>query len=135
MLCLWFSQESNENVSVSISDLEPDPPDVDEPCKLLVEGETDKLARMKEYIQGNDENVLVQVRRSSSEFPNHLYPVKAGFFKTFSKKTSSPKKFNSPKTQGFFKPVIVVVTLISKQTLSSTFLQQMRTNCVLEGHI
>jgi len=52
--------ESNENVSVSISDLEPDPPDVDEPCKLLVEGETDKLARMKEYIQGNDENVLVQ---------------------------------------------------------------------------
>ena len=101
MLCLWFSQESNENVSVSISDLEPDPPDVDEPCKLLVEGETDKLARMKEYIQGNDENVLVQVRRTSSEFPNHLYSVKAGFFKTFSKKTSSPKNSTLQKLKDF----------------------------------
>ena len=56
---------------------------------------------MKEYIQGNDENVLVQVRRSSSEFPNHLYPVKAGFFKTFSKKTSSPKNSTLQKLKDF----------------------------------
>ena len=97
----WFSQESNENVSVSISDLEPDPPDVDEPCKLLVEGETDKLARMKEYIQGNDENVLVQVRRTSSEFPNHLYSVKAGFFKTFSKKPQARKNSTLQKLKDF----------------------------------
>ena len=54
------SLENKETISVSAADLEPFIPDVDEPCKLLIEGETEKLARMKEYIENNEDNVLVQ---------------------------------------------------------------------------
>ena len=55
-----ISLQSKETISVALALLEPFIPDVDEACKLLVPGETEKLARMKDYIENDEDNVVVQ---------------------------------------------------------------------------
>ena len=51
---------NKKNISVKFNLLEPFIPDVDEACKLLVTGETEKLARMKDYVENDEDNVVVQ---------------------------------------------------------------------------
>ena len=52
--------KGKERIRVDLSLLEPFIPDIDEACKLLVPGETEKLARMKDYIENDEDNVMVQ---------------------------------------------------------------------------
>jgi len=53
--------EDGRTIGVHLTDLEPFIPDIDEPCKLLVHGETEQVVRMKEYIENDEDNVLIQL--------------------------------------------------------------------------
>ena len=63
--CILQLQDNSGKISVPLSDLEPFIPDIDEPCKLLIHGETEEIVRMKEYIENDEDNVLVQLLNGS----------------------------------------------------------------------
>ena len=61
MSCLLKLNDGRE-IRVNQENLEPFIPDINEPCKLLTSHDTEEIATMKEYLENDEDNVIVEFK-------------------------------------------------------------------------